>query len=111
MHLTKPAWVVHENDKGLAQTIYSASVHPDGTRLATGALDGTLKLWTTAPLLDEHKQLNDEAVPKLLCTLTAHSGAVICVRWSNSGRFLASGADDNVVMIWGLDPSVPLLSL
>ena len=27
-------------------------------------------------------------------------GCVNSVRWSNSGRFLASGGDDKLVMIW-----------
>lgn len=33
-------------------------------------------------------------------------GAVMCLRWQNSGAFLASGSDDNVVMIWSLEQSV-----
>jgi WD40 repeat protein len=32
------------------------------------------------------------------------TGSVLAVRWAHHGRFLASGSDDAVVMIWGLDP-------
>ncbi|KZT51632.1 WD40 repeat-like protein [Calocera cornea HHB12733] len=44
-------------------------------------------------------------MPRTLCTLTMHVGPVLCVRWSYSGRLLASGSDDGLVMIWDLDPS------
>lgn len=33
-------------------------------------------------------------------------GPVLCVRWAHSGKWLASGSDDAVVMIWDLDPWV-----
>lgn len=32
-----------------------------------------------------------------------HAGVVMCVRWSNDGRYLASGSDDKIVMIWSLE--------
>lgn len=32
------------------------------------------------------------------------TGSVLAVRWAHHGRFLASGSDDQVVVIWGLDP-------
>lgn len=33
-----------------------------------------------------------------------HTGPVLTVRWAHSGRWLASGSDDEIVMIWDLDP-------
>jgi WD40 repeat protein len=35
-----------------------------------------------------------------------HTGPVLCVRWAHSGRWLASGSDDEIVMVWDLDPCV-----
>ena len=35
-----------------------------------------------------------------------HTGPVLTVRWAHSGRWLASGSDDSIVMIWDLDPYV-----
>lgn len=32
------------------------------------------------------------------------TGSVLCVRWAHHGRYLASGSDDKVVVIWDLDP-------
>ncbi|KAG2747836.1 WD40 repeat-like protein [Suillus brevipes Sb2] len=39
-----------------------------------------------------------------LCTLSMHTGPVLTIRWAHSGRWLASGSDDEIVMIWDLDP-------
>lgn len=30
----------------------------------------------------------------------------MCVRWSSDGRYLASGSDDKIVMIWSIEQSV-----
>lgn len=29
---------------------------------------------------------------------------MLAVRWAHHGRFLASGSDDTVIVIWGIDP-------
>ena len=38
--------------------------------------------------------------------LAFHTGTVMSVRWSHSGRWLASGSDDSAIMIWDFDPYV-----
>ncbi|KAG6828889.1 hypothetical protein H0H87_000477 [Tephrocybe sp. NHM501043] len=108
MHFTKPAWVMHkdsaksdENAKRLS--IFSVHVHPDGSRIATGGLDAKIRIWSTKPILNEAAELSNRP-PKSLCTLTMHTGPVLVVRWAHSGRWLASGSDDEIVMIWDLDP-------
>lgn len=124
MHIIKPSWPTHADDKETRVTIFTLSIHPDGSRVATGGLDTKIKIWSTAPILDENIE-KDPQHPRLLSTMTSHSGSssspsalpslltsltvkkgvVMCVRWSNSGRYLASGSDDNIVMLWALDPS------
>ncbi|CAG8543394.1 13868_t:CDS:10, partial [Cetraspora pellucida] len=105
MHLAKPSWLGHFDDKNQRTAIFSVHVHPDGSRLATGGLDNKIKLWSTASLIDVDKA-NDSSVPRLLCTLGLHNGSVLCVRWSNKdGRYLASGSDDQLVLIWEWDKS------
>lgn len=84
--------------------------------------DAKVKIWSTLPILSEDAEQN-EANPKLLSTLTLHNGMcgisfaheaishgvplkgpVLSVRWAHHGRYLASGSDDGVVMIWDIDP-------
>ncbi|ORX56925.1 WD40 repeat-like protein [Hesseltinella vesiculosa] len=106
MIIFKPDWIYHgdaQQTKGKKQCIYSVDVHPDGNRLATGSLDTTIKIWNTLPIYDEKAEY-DSTCHKLLCTMTLHNGAVLCVRWSKDGRYLASSSDnDNVIIIWELD--------
>ncbi|KXN91799.1 Protein HIR1 [Leucoagaricus sp. SymC.cos] len=107
MHFTKPAWVIHKdsaksdsNPKRLS--IFSVHVHPDGSRIATGGLDAKVRIWSTKPILNPTSEESGKP-PKSLCTLSMHTGPVLTVRWAHSGRWLASGSDDEIVMIWDLD--------
>ncbi|KAF9530015.1 transcription corepressor [Crepidotus variabilis] len=91
-----------QNTKRLS--IFSISVHPDGSRIATGGLDAKIRIWSTKPILNQAAELSGKP-PKSLCTLTMHSGPVLVVRWAHSGRWLASGSDDQTVMVWDHDPN------
>ncbi|KAF7980268.1 hypothetical protein HWV62_39019 [Athelia sp. TMB] len=110
MRFTKPAWVIHKDSAGKddqnakRQSIFSVHVHPDGSRIATGGLDSKIRIWSTKPILSVASELSNRP-PKSLCTLTMHTGPVLAVRWAHSGRWLASGSDDQIVMVWDLDPT------
>ncbi|KAF9103107.1 HIR complex subunit [Mortierella sp. AM989] len=105
MHIIKPDWVCHLDEKAKKAPIYSLHVHPDGTRLATGAQDAKVKIWNVDSMIDEDKDQDPEA-RRHLCTMSLHNGAVLCVKWSNGeGKYLATGSDDMIVMIWQLDRS------
>ncbi|KAH9977687.1 WD40-repeat-containing domain protein [Lactifluus volemus] len=109
MKFTKPSWVIHNDSSGKSDqpakrlSIFSVHVHPDGSRIATGGLDAKIRIWSTKPILNSVSEQSNRP-PKSLCTLTMHTGPVLCVRWANSGRWLASGSDDEIVMVWDLDP-------
>ncbi|GAA5824078.1 hypothetical protein JCM10212_000976 [Sporobolomyces blumeae] len=109
MHLVKPNWVTHIDDSRPTKpslTLYALDVHPDGTRLATGGLDSIIRVWSVGPVVDPELELKgEEACPRLLCTLTSHTGPVMTLKWSNSGAFLASGSDDGAVLVWQHDGS------
>lgn len=42
---------------------------------------------------------NDDSSQRLLATLRDHFGSVNCVRWAKHGRYVASGSDDQVILI------------
>ncbi|KAJ2646067.1 HIR complex subunit [Coemansia sp. RSA 1250] len=100
MRITKPSWLHHDADKKTQTAIFSVDFDASGERLATGGMDNKVRLWST------HAMITNEE-PKLLATLAAHSGAVMCVRFAHGQRRrqLATGADDMVVLIWEQDTS------
>ncbi|KAJ2776321.1 HIR complex subunit [Coemansia javaensis] len=98
MRIVKPDWLRHDADKKKPTAIFSVDFSPDGARLATGGMDNKVRLWSTAAAAGR-----EEDGPRLLSTLSAHSGAVMCVRFSHGGRQLATGADDMAVLVWERD--------
>ncbi|XP_069476160.1 protein HIRA [Ambystoma mexicanum] len=97
MKLLKPSWVNHNG-----KPIFSVDIHPDGTKFATGGQgqdSGKVVIWNMPPVLKEDAE-KSESVPKMLCQMDNHLACVNCVRWSNSGSFLASGGDDKLIMLW-----------
>lgn len=98
MIIFKPEWIVHKNENK-KNCIFSMDVSPDGTQLATGSSDGTIKIWNTLPIYNEEAE-QDFYCQKLLTTLE-HGGSVLCLRWSNHPAYLASSSDrENTVIIW-----------
>jgi len=59
----------------------------DGTILATGNADGTVRLWNAA----SHRQIT---------ILTGHTGAVTSVAFSHDGTTLATGNADGTIQLW-----------
>ncbi|KAA8544230.1 hypothetical protein F0562_022242 [Nyssa sinensis] len=88
----KPSWIMHEG-----MQIFSIDIQPDGLRFATGGGDHKVRIWnmkSVGRVLD-----TDESTPKLLATLRDHFGSVNCVRWAKHGRYVASGSDDQVILV------------
>lgn len=109
--MVKFPWVKHAEGPRSFE-IYSVTVSPDGSRLATGGLDGKVKLWSI-DTLQKYKELDsmnsgsstviDKSECRPLCSMSRHAGAITCVRFCPNGRFLASGSDDKLVLIWEKD--------
>ncbi|PAN32663.1 hypothetical protein PAHAL_5G503000 [Panicum hallii] len=88
----KPTWIRHE---GLQ--IFSIDIQPGGLRFATGGGDQKVRIWSMKSV--DKDNASDDSSQRLLATMRDHFGSVNCVRWAKHGRYLASGSDDQVILI------------
>lgn len=85
-------------------SIFSVHARPDGSRIAPGGLGAKVCIWSAKPILNPASEETGKP-PKSLRTLFMHNGPVLTVRWAHphSGRWLASGSDDEFIVVWDLD--------
>ena len=74
---------------GLGSSISSVAFSSDGTKIASGSSDSTIRLW-------------DLASGKELSVLRGHESEVVSVAFSPDGKTLASGSDDKSIRIWDI---------
>src|SRR5580704_14370060 len=72
---------------GHAYPVTSVAFSPDGKRITSGCLDGTVKVWSASS--------GHEAI-----ALAGHNGAVNSVAFSPDGQRIASGSEDRTVKVW-----------
>jgi WD40 repeat protein len=83
------AWHCRAILRGHTGSVDYLAISGDGSLLATGGRDGTVRLWG----LPEGEPIG---------TLDAHIGEVTCLAMATDKRFLVSGSDDGTVRLWGL---------
>lgn len=74
---------------GHEQGVNSAVFSPDGTLVATGSDDGTIRIW--------------QADGRPVRTITGHANRVTALAFAPSGEFLASASGIGNVRIWGVE--------
>lgn len=84
--------------RGHTAQVLSVALSPDGTRLASGSSDETLRLW-------------DVATAQELFCLREHNGSVTSLAFSADGRRLASGSFDATILLWDAHTGIPLRRL
>ncbi len=78
----------------MGSLVYGLAFNPDGTRLAAGCGDNTVRLF-------------DVATSQLVAELRGHTDFVHAVAWSPDGTRLVSGSGDFTVRVWdALPPAV-----
>jgi len=73
--------------EGHAKGVWSMEWSPDGSQLASGSFDHTVRVW-------------DAASGRQLHTLEGHTDGIGSVEWSPDGSQLASGSRDHTVRVW-----------
>ena len=64
---------------------------PDGTTLATGSLNGAIRIWRSGEFI------------RPVTSLRGHENGLLALAYSNDGKYLASSGQDATVRLWHLD--------
>ena len=132
LHQSLLAFRLESTLKGHTLRVYGASFSPDGSQLATGSRDGTVRIWDVASGqslrviqgpsegisdvqyspdgtllalggLDGSVTLIDTATWSHKTVLPGHAETVWALAFRPNGRQLASASADETVIVWDLD--------
>ena len=82
-----PEYKLLKNLIGHSGYVYSVAFSPDGTKIISGSMDQTIKIW-------------DANTGQCLKTLKGHSEYIYSVAFSPDGRRIVSGSNDKTIKIW-----------
>jgi WD40 repeat protein len=73
--------------RGHHDPIWTVAYHPEGTFIASGSVDHTIRIW-------------ELETGRMLRILRGHTDAVRCLTFSPDGQMLASGSTDRTIRLW-----------
>ena len=94
MPLDNPSLRPPPRRRGQKDYVLTLAFSPDGTKLASGGADSTVRLWNLAS--------------KEPTTLQKHTDWVNVLAFSPDGKMLASGGTDKTVQLWDTDTGEPI---
>ena len=80
---------------GMRSEVTSVAFSPDGTKIVSGSVDGTIKVWDADTL-----EVVDE-------TVSVHNGGVSSVSFSPDGTKLVSSGYTGTIKVWDAGRSLP----
>lgn len=99
MKILKTDWIGHF-EQHTRKAVYTVDICSDNEHVATGGIDGVVKIWSLSSMLACCKNSEKTSSSKALATMNRHSGAVTVVKFSPDGKYLATGSDDRIILIW-----------
>jgi WD40 repeat protein len=85
--------------RGHVETVRSLAFSPDSRTLATGDLNGVIKLWSL-------EWFGGQFAVRELVTLREHHDSVERLQFSPDGTILASASGDGAVRFWRAEPEL-----
>ena len=88
--------------EGHTNHIYGVAFSPDGTKLVSASLDGTLRLWELTSLPSIPLPFWEEKFPVFhpFTEMRQHSAGVRCVTFAPDGQYIISGGLDHKIFLW-----------
>ena len=83
--------------KGHTGIVWTVAWSPDGNMIASGAQDGTVKLW-------------DSHTGKQIRELALHEGTIMSISFSSSGRWLSIGPEWGDLKVWDFESGSMVLT-
>lgn len=82
--------------------VYALCFSPtdEGRHLITASFDKTIRLFNIAAFTHPDEHVGDTQKSKRLCQLLGHKKAIGCIAYSRDAHFLATGSDDETVILW-----------